>query len=551
MHNIIQKLKIESESRSVLIIDDDRDVALSLARLLKKFFKECITASDGESGLDIFLTRFQNNNPFTLVITDLELPKIGGLRVISEIRDISKNLPILILSAHDESEFMAEAIRMDVQGYLLKPLVMVKLFERLDKIFINKNIMDMNSATQIDNVTGWKKYFALTNKINSTKLTPITILSIRINHLASMFNIIGKGLTNEYLSDLARTLEGLLFEADGEFYRTGKDELCLVLDGEQIEYATNLAKNMLSVTRYFYKYEQGIILNSTLSIGIAYGVENVLLQSKLALAKTNNHIGDIAFFSQIKGDKNHTFTDGRNILKMIFNAITEESVLPFLQPIADVNTRKFIIYQALMRIREDNQLYGPETFLHLAMGMGQMPIITRSMIRNTFKLYSTLPENAIISISLSFYDLNDEGLLSYISYWVERYNLSSSNIAFQIRNEIEILDNQYIFEVIQELKSRGYKIILDNFGLSQCNFLNLLELKPDFIKLQLDVIEKLQSDSHMVLIVHKIIEIAHAIGSKVIISNISNLDQFKLLNSANIDLMQGFAIRAPYEVLFE
>jgi EAL domain-containing protein (putative c-di-GMP-specific phosphodiesterase class I)/DNA-binding response OmpR family regulator len=551
LHNIIQKLKIESESRSVLIIDDDRDVALSLARLLKKFFKECITASDGESGLDIFLTRFQNNNPFTLVITDLELPKIGGLRVISEIRDISKNLPILILSAHDESEFMAEAIRMDVQGYLLKPLVMVKLFERLDKIFINKNIMDMNSATQIDNVTGWKKYFALTNKINSTKLTPITILSIRINHLASMFNIIGKGLTNEYLSDLARTLEGLLFEADGEFYRTGKDELCLVLDGEQIEYATNLAKNMLSVTRYFYKYEQGIILNSTLSIGIAYGVENVLLQSKLALAKTNNHIGDIAFFSQIKGDKNHTFTDGRNILKMIFNAITEESVLPFLQPIADVNTRKFIIYQALMRIREDNQLYGPETFLHLAMGMGQMPIITRSMIRNTFKLYSTLPENAIISISLSFYDLNDEGLLSYISYWVERYNLSSSNIAFQIRNEIEILDNQYIFEVIQELKSRGYKIILDNFGLSQCNFLNLLELKPDFIKLQLDVIEKLQSDSHMVLIVHKIIEIAHAIGSKVIISNISNLDQFKLLNSANIDLMQGFAIRAPYEVLFE
>jgi EAL domain-containing protein (putative c-di-GMP-specific phosphodiesterase class I)/DNA-binding response OmpR family regulator len=543
-------LKIGYEFRSVLIIDDDRDVALSLARILKKFFKECITALDGESGLDIFLTRFQTNNPFTLVITDLELPKIGGLRVISEIRAISKNQSILILSAHDESEFMAEAIRMDVQGYLLKPLDMVKLFESLDKIFNNKNIINMNSATEIDKITGWKKYSALTDKMNSIKLISSTILCIRINHLASMFNIAGKAFTNEYLSDLARTLESLLFETKGEFYRTAKDELCLLLDGEQIEYATSLANNMLSVVRYFYKYEQGIILNSTLSIGIAHGAENTLLQSKLALAKTNNHIGGISFFSQTKEDKNHISTDDRDILKMIFNALTEENVLPFLQPIADVNTREFIIYQSLMRIREDNQLYGPETFLHLAMSMGQMPMITRSMIRNTFKLYSTLPENAIISLSLSFYDLNDEGLLSYISYWAERYNIFSRNISFQIRNEIDMLENKYIFKVIKELQAKGYKIILDNFGLSQCNFLNLLELSPDFIRLQADTIEELQNDS-MVSVIHKIIEIAHTISSKVIISNISNIDQIKLLQTAKIDLMQGFVIQVPYEVFFE
>lgn len=548
MHNIIQKLKIGYEFRSVLIIDDDIDVALSLARILKNFFKECITASDGESGLDMYLTRFQANNPFTLVITDLELPKIGGLRVISEMRAISKNQAILILSAHDESEFMAEAIRMDVLGYLLKPLSMPKLFESLDKIFNNKKIININSAAEIDKVTGWKKYSALTDKMDSIKLIPITVLCIRINHLASMFNIVGKTFTNEYLSDLAGTFDGLLLEANGEFYRTAKDELCLLLDGEQIEYATSLAKNMLSIARYFHKYEQGIILNSTLSIGIAHGTEDTLLQSKLALAETNNHIGGISFFSHTKDDQHHAFTDDRDILKIIFNALTEENVLPFLQPIADVKTHEFIIYQSLMRIREDNQLYGPETFLDLAMSMGQMPMITRSMIRNTFKLYSTLPENAIISISLSFYDLNDEGLLSYISYWAERYNISSCNISFQIRNEIDMLESKYIFDVIKELQSKGYKIILDNFGLSQCNFLNLLELKPEFIKLQADTIEKLQSDS-MVSVIHKIIEIAHAISSKIIISNISNTDQIKLLHTANIDLMQGFAIQVPYEVL--
>lgn len=548
MHNIIQKLKIGSEFRSVLIIDDDSEMVVSLTRILKVFFKECVTATDGETGLDIFLKRSETNNPFTLVITDLELPKIGGLRVISEIRAISKNQPILILSAHNESEFMAEAIRMDVLGYLLKPLAMMKLFESLDKIFNNKTFIHTNSVTEIDEITGWKKYFALTNKINATQSNPKTVLSIRINHLTSMFNIVGKTITNEYLSDLAPILESFLLEADGGFYRTAKDELCLVLDGEKVEYATNLAKNMLSVVRYFHKYEQGIILNSTLSIGISHGTENTLLQSKLALAKTNNHIGGITFFSQIQEEQEHTFIDSRNILKMIFNALTEESVIPFLQPIADVKSGEFIIYQSLMRIREDNQLYGPETFLRLAIDMGQMPMLTRSMIKYSLKLYSTLPRDAIISISLSFYDLNDEGLLPYINFWVERYKLSFSNIAFQIKNEIDTLENKHIFEVIKELQSKGYKIILDNFGLSQCNFLNLLELKPDFIKLQLEMIENLQSDSCIVSIIHKIIEIAHTIDSKVIISNISNTKQIKLLHLANIDLMQGFAIGMPYEV---
>lgn len=551
MSNLINELKDGFESRSVLIIDDDIEVAASLSKILKTFFKECVIANDGEEGFNKFQTRLKSNNPFTLVITDLELPKMGGLRIIREIKAISKEQPVLIISAHDDAEFMTEAIRLEVNGYLIKPLSMPKLFENLNKILSNKKASNKVSSVEIDEVTGWGKNIELTNRLSSSEDASTTILYIRINHLASMFNIVGKAFTNEYLSELAKLLESLLLESDGEFYRVSTDEICLVLDGNQLEYAYSLAKNMLSVVRYFHTSEQGIILNSTLSIGIAQGTENTLINSKLALSKNNDQLGSVTVFSSDNNQEQYTLNDSYDILKIIHNAVTEENIIPFLQPVADINTGEFKIYQSLMRIRDNNQLYGPETFLQLAMDMGQMPMITRSMIKNTFKLASKLPEGSIISICLSSYDLNDEGLPSYIDFWAERHNLLSTNIAFQISNEDGTLENKLILEVVKSLQKKGYKIIVENFGFSQCNLLNLLEFNPDYIKLKLDIIQKTQDNPRKAAIVRQLVEIAHAIGSKVILSHVTNMGQTKLEHFSNVDLIQGFIVSAPYEVTNE
>jgi len=76
--NSIQRLKEGAETRSVLIIDDDPEIAESLSRILRVFFREYVIASDGEEALALFYERFKASNPFTLVVTDLELPKLGG-----------------------------------------------------------------------------------------------------------------------------------------------------------------------------------------------------------------------------------------------------------------------------------------------------------------------------------------------------------------------------------------------------------------------------------------------------------------------------------------
>jgi len=547
LSNLIKELKKGYETRSVLIIDDDKEVVDSLAKIMTFFFKECISTIDGEQGYDIFLSRLKTNNPFSLVITDLELPKLGGLKLIQEIRKVSNLQPILILSAHDEAEFMAEAICLNVQGYLIKPLSMPKLFNSLKKIFSNKIDLNRRIYNNRDGVTGWKKGLDFINESNSIAMDNITVLRLKINHLEGMFNIVGEDFANEYLSQLALLLKGLVVETVAEFYRTDFDELTIILKGKQLENAKKIADNMVSAIRYFHISEKNIILNSTLSIGIAYGKEDAFITSRLALNNINNGIDGVNIFNEIEHNKNIT-SDKYDILKMLFNAIKEENITPVFQPIVDVKSGKIKIFQSLIRIREGGHLFGPKIFLQLSMDMGQMIILTKLMIRSTLESLQKLPKEVLVSISLSSYDFEDDSLMTYIDFWMERKAVCSKNIAFQIEDSLDEVKSKKVLESILKLKEKGFKIILNSYGLSKFNLSNIFLIKPDFIKLQEDTVDRIEVDNKALLVIQKIIDIANILGSEVIISHISDRNQIDLIKSCHINLMQGFAISPPFEV---
>lgn len=548
MSNSLKKLKEGSENRSVLIIDDDPELAASLSRILKVFFKEYVIANDGEEAFALFTAR-ADKNPFSLVITDLELPKMGGLRLIRQIRSIAPKQPIMILSAHDEAQYMAEAIRLDVQNYLLKPLSMPKLFESLEKVFSIEPHLLHADVTELDKVTGWKTFNALADRIQTLEGKSITLMRMHLNHLSNITTLVGEMYANEYLQELALVLQSLILDLSGEFYRIGADELCLILEGDQVKEALTLANTMVSVVRYFHTSDQGIILNSTLSVGIAYGKETVFLHSALALEKVNNR--------QVGGVCHHTFTQesneivmhkSREILRMIFNALNDENIVPFFQTINDVNSQKPLIMDSVIRIRKDGKLFGPETFLSLAKEMGQMSMITRSMIRNTLKISQTFLPKQFVSISLSSYDLSDEGLLPYIRFWLERYQILPEKIIFQLTEGIEMLKSKQVSTSIKELQSNGHKIILNNFGSGQCNISNLLLLQPDYIRLHPDFIQKIETQSSYLTIIEKMVEIIHLVGAKAIAAQVSTPTQISLIRQIKIDYMEFINVDSLFEV---
>ncbi len=125
----IKQLKELSADLSVLYVEDDTAIRETMGHYLGKFFLKVVIAKDGLEGLYAY-----QQQTFDLVISDLSMPHLSGIEMLKEIKVINKNQAILITSAHSESEYMFGAIKLGVDGYIVKPFLYEQLNQELFKI---------------------------------------------------------------------------------------------------------------------------------------------------------------------------------------------------------------------------------------------------------------------------------------------------------------------------------------------------------------------------------------------------------------------------------
>ena len=108
-----------SSAYKVLYVEDNEEARDSTSVIFEDFFASVIIAVNGEDGLEKF-----KSNDIDIIITDINMPKMNGIEMIKKIKEIDDEVPILILSAHNESSHFIDSIKLGVEGYLLKPIDM-------------------------------------------------------------------------------------------------------------------------------------------------------------------------------------------------------------------------------------------------------------------------------------------------------------------------------------------------------------------------------------------------------------------------------------------
>ena len=113
----------------LLYVEDNQDARESTLIILEEFFSNITIAVDGIDGIEKF-----NQDKYDLIITDINMPRKNGLQMIQEIREDNKEIPVLVLSAYNESDFFVDSIKLGVAGYLLKPIDMTQFIGMLSKV---------------------------------------------------------------------------------------------------------------------------------------------------------------------------------------------------------------------------------------------------------------------------------------------------------------------------------------------------------------------------------------------------------------------------------
>lgn len=125
-------------SRSILIVDDEEDIADLLVGIVEKHGHKAIACSNGKTALDIL-----KKGGVDLLITDLKMPGMSGIELIEKARQANNTeVEIIVITGYGTMEIFLEAIRMGVSDFILKPIDMDQFVNSINRVMEKRNLTE-------------------------------------------------------------------------------------------------------------------------------------------------------------------------------------------------------------------------------------------------------------------------------------------------------------------------------------------------------------------------------------------------------------------------
>ena len=130
----------------LLYVEDDDNIRKVYERYLKRKVKNLFVAINGQEGFDLYVKHKPD-----LIVTDIKMPIMDGLEMSRKIRTLDNMIPIIVTTAHTETEFFQEAITIGVNTFLLKPVDMVELANKINDASINLSLqVDKEETNKVE-----------------------------------------------------------------------------------------------------------------------------------------------------------------------------------------------------------------------------------------------------------------------------------------------------------------------------------------------------------------------------------------------------------------
>lgn len=226
----------------ILYVEDDEIVRFLMEQKLRRVAGEVIVAANGRQGLELF----EKHSP-DLVVSDVQMPKMDGLAMARAIKAINPGTPIILTTAHNETDYLLQAIEIGIDGYVTKPIRYDLLLETLNR-----------SARTL--------YYSWELQRKNLELQEYYEAAERENHMVA--ELMARVIRNDNLSDPAlqawtcpaRTFSGDLVAAQ----RAGNGDLFVIL-ADATGHGLAAAMNLLPLARTFYRMvERGLAVSAML-----------------------------------------------------------------------------------------------------------------------------------------------------------------------------------------------------------------------------------------------------------------------------------------------
>lgn len=217
---------------SVLYVEDDNDTRICIERILRPRVGTLASAVNGAKGLEAYHSLHPD-----IVITDILMPVMDGLSMAQLIRKLDQSIPIVVITAFEQTDYLLRSIDIGVDRYVIKPVMIERLMAALadcaHRLFTEDRIRHLalhDALTDLPNRSLLKERLHMACAAADRNTEQVAMIFIDLDRFKAINDSHGHAVGDQVLQEIARRLK-VLFRSVDTVCRLGGDEFLVVITG--------------------------------------------------------------------------------------------------------------------------------------------------------------------------------------------------------------------------------------------------------------------------------------------------------------------------------
>ena len=383
------------------------------------------------------------------------------------------------------------------------------------------------------------------------------LLFLDIDHFKYVNDNFGHRTGDHLIVGVGSVLRDLMRGLNGELFRLGGDEFAIHLPSALRKEALDAGEQALdAVRRYrFQAADNKVISSLAASAGIAlypfHGNDVLALLSNVDIAMYQAK--DLGRNRQVLFD--HVSAGLRSThrrihwAKKLRDALDEDRLVLFQQPVVRLKDRKTVHHEVLLRIRdEDGEHILPGNFIELAESLGLIQDIDMRVVEKLLAYLRTQERSdgkMRYFVNLSRVSISDQHWVQRMTALLHGSGVNPSQLVFEITETAAMSEIDVTITFIKRLKEMGCRFALDDFGAGFSSFYYLKRFDVDYLKIDGSFIRDLATDEGSRIFVRALNDVARGLDKQVIAEWVETPEALNLLLGMGTQFGQGHLFQRP------
>lgn len=378
-----------------------------------------------------------------------------------------------------------------------------------------------------------------------------SLLVIDVDNFKSVNDSYGHGVGDSFLQMIVDGIRQAIRD-DDLLSRYGGDEFVAILPGTDLVAAKIVAQRIIdTVAGVVMEAPDGAKVNASVSVGMAGYPDHAVASRDLFLFADN-----MMYRAKAEGKNRVLMPSDDDVVDvfrtlgeksmLILNAIEERRVVPFFQPIINVQSGQVEAVEVLSRIQmADGTFMIADEYVAIAEKMGVMHKLDFIQLEKALVAVqeSGYPGHLFINMSPRALVLNN--FVQETRRIVSRFDIDPSRLVFEITERETIKNMALLDRFIATLRSEGFKLAIDDFGSGFSSFHYVKRFPIDFLKIEGDFILGMKNSDKDRALVRSIVSLAKDLGIRTVAEYVEDAGVLDEVFSHEIDLAQGYHIHRP------